>query len=101
MKGPYVNEDGDLWIERGSCSWNEAQREAKGYLVGEFSADAIEYVGAESGVRVSDENEYVHWDEEDCREIAEDGLPEGEELPADWRPCCRTVEAWHFRAVIR
>lgn len=98
MKGPYVNEDGDLWIERGDVSWNRAQHEARGYLVGEMEADAIRYVGKENDTRVSDEIEYVHMDDDGCADADDVDLANP---PKGWKPCCRTANTYHFEAVYR
>jgi hypothetical protein len=100
MNGPYVNEDGDVWIERGSAPWPRIQREAR-YMLDELGCGpsdgfVIEYLGIETGVNVSDEHEYPHHDPPDgCRDSLD--LEDGEEPPPGWQPCCRVIEAHHFR----
>ncbi len=102
MKGPYVSEDGDVWIERGSAPWPRIQREGYAMLdeMGWGVADGYrrEYVGIETDVRVSDNNEAgaIHGDDDACADASDvdlDNPPEG------WEPCCRTVTAHHFRGV--
>ena len=87
MRGPYVNEEGDIWIERGSAPWPRIQREARSMAteVLDFYPNGIlRYEGIETDVRVSDTREAPHmFDEDRCEE---DG-------------CCRTIVAHHFRAV--
>jgi len=86
MGGPYVNEDGDIWIEKGSRPWPRVLYEARGIVdeqLGPYPQGILRYEGIDDGVRVSDERESPHWDDEDC----------GEDR------CCRTVVAYHFRAV--
>jgi hypothetical protein len=97
MNGPYMNDDGDLWYPRGDWRWNEAQAAAASeahWTVGDWAK--AEYEGITT-VRVSDEREDPHLG--DCREEIEDQMEEGEHLPEDFEPCCRTVEAYHFRVV--
>ena len=89
MNGPYVSEDGDVWFERGDTSWNEARKQAKWYIDG---WDRIVYVGIETGVRVSDELEYVHGDDDACADA------QGADFDSpEFAPCCRDIEAYHFR----
>lgn len=88
MSGPYVNDDGDIWIERGSAPWPAIQHEARemaDVLSGWPSDTRLVYDGIDLAIRVSDENEAP------C------------ELWSDDPPCacCRTIDAHHFRAVER
>lgn len=86
MSGPYVNEEGDIWIEKGIMPWPRVLSEARWMVdeqLGPYPQGILRYEGVQDGVRVSDVREYVHYDDEDC----------GDEK------CCRTVTAYHFRAV--
>jgi hypothetical protein len=95
----YVNEDGDAWIERGIAPWPRIQREGFAAL-DEMGSDATNYRRTYEGIdrecRVSDVNEYVHGDDDGCADAQ--GIDYND--PA-FRPCCRTIEAHHFRAVER
>jgi hypothetical protein len=84
VNGPYVSNEGDVWIERGDAPWPRIQRAAR-MILDEMGYDEpgypMRYEGIEQGVRVSDNNEAdgVHAEETGC-------------------DCCRTVVAHHFRA---
>ncbi|HEX5016486.1 MAG TPA: hypothetical protein VFX15_02740 [Actinomycetes bacterium] len=100
MNGPYVNGDGDVWIERGTAPWPRIQREAFNvlYEMGWGRADgySMEYQGAEKDVRVSDEHEYPHGDDDGCADY------QGKDYnDPGFEPCCRSIEAHHFRGVER
>jgi hypothetical protein len=84
MTGPYVNEDGEIWIERGSVSWPAARHAAADMArwLGDDRSVAI-YEGIERHVRVSDEREEPHMEAADCA------------------GCCRTIDAYSFRTVER
>jgi hypothetical protein len=90
MSGPYVNDDGDIWIERGSARWPAIQREAREAAdeMGDYANDdmRIVYAGLVSGVRVTDEHE------EPCSIMDPDD---------PLCTCCRTITAHHFRTVER
>jgi hypothetical protein len=78
----YVNEDGDVWVERGSAPWPAIQREAAAMVRQMGDWDSVSrYEGIDRYVRVSDEREMPCMDEEDCK------------------GCCRTIVAHHFRVV--
>jgi hypothetical protein len=98
---PYVNEDGEVWIERGSAAWPKIQHEAYSMLDemgwGPWDGYRREYVGIEEGVRVSDQHEYSHGDDDGC---ADSQNVEDSEAPG-FVPCCRTITAHHFRGVER
>lgn len=98
MRGPYVNEEGEVWIERGSARWPAIQREARNIL-DEMGYDldyVMRYEGIVKDARVSDENEFPHLDDVGCIEA------QGEDYDAStFVPCCRTIEAHNFRAVER
>lgn len=98
-RGPYMNDDGDLWFPRGEWTWNAAQHEAAEWArwtVGGWAR--ARYEGITRDCRVSDEREETHPVECDPVEnngrddvmIEEFGLCDG---------CCRTVEAYHFLVV--
>lgn len=92
----YMNDDGDIWIERGSGTWPQIQREARATLdMIDEPEHSMVYLGLEKDVRVSDVHEYVHYDDDGCAD-AQDVSLEARELPV-FEPCCRTVEAHHFR----
>jgi hypothetical protein len=83
--GPYVNDSGDIWIERGAMPWPKVLLEARWMadeILDYYPSGVLRYDGIEEGVRVSDEYEQPHMDEESCKE-----------------GCCRTITAYHFRAV--
>lgn len=84
MSGPYLNEDGDVWVERGSVPWPKALREAWSVVdTGWTWADVgLAYEGIQRGVLVSDENEMPCEDAPACK-------------------CCRLIDAYHFRQVER
>lgn len=88
MTGPYINEDGDIWIERGSAPWPAIQHEAR-QMADEMDgawtrgSTALRYLGISPAIRVSDHEEYPCTDADgnfrlDC-------------------PQCRTIAAHHFR----
>lgn len=94
MNGPYINEDGDMWYERGSATWPRIRSAASGdaWMV---TDGKMEYVGIEKDVRVSDNHEAggVHGDDDGCADS------QGKEFEdPSFEPCCRTIEAYHFRA---
>lgn len=96
MRGPYINEDGDLWIERGTAPWPKV-RQAACWMADEISdSGKVRYVGIEKDVRVSDNNEAgsVHGDDDGCADSQ--GVDYDD---PGFEPCCRTVEAYHFQAV--
>ena len=98
--GPYTNQDGEIWIERGDGSWNQAQREAK-YTLEEMGYDRVEgyvirYAGISQKIRVTDEHEWAHGDDDGCADY------QGKELDdPTFEPCCREIEAWHWYAEAR
>lgn len=84
VTGPYVNEEGDIWIERGSVPWPQARREAwsvtdTGWTWAEVG---LVYEGIDHGILVSDENEAPCENAPDCM-------------------CCRRIDAYHFRTIER
>lgn len=89
MSGPqtyvpvYVNDDGDMWIERGVVPWPRVLHEAADMArtIGEPDSVAL-YEGIVEDVRVSDERECPHMDDDGCG---------GEE-------CCRTISAYAFHS---
>jgi hypothetical protein len=94
MSGPYVNDDGDIWIERKSAPWPVIQHEAR-LMADEMdwgsyflSDTTLVYEGIVEDVRVSDEHEAA------CERYPDD---------PEWAPCtcCRTIVAHHFRVVER
>lgn len=93
----YINEDGDLWIERGVAPWPAIQHEAAAMAAEISDSGKVRYEGIQVDVRVSDNNEasMVHGDDDGCADSQFGGDP----APDGWEPCCRTVEAHHFRAV--
>lgn len=84
MSGPYLNEDGDIWVERGVVPWSQARREALSVVdTGWTWAEVgLAYEGIQKSVLVSDENEAPCENAPDCR-------------------CCRYITAYHFRQVER
>ena len=91
MSGPYVNEDGDVWVERGSVPWPKARREAwsvvdTGWT---WATVGLAYDGIEHNVLVTDEYEMP------C-EAASEAKQRGE---APTCGCCRLIDAYHFRQV--
>lgn len=85
MRGPYVNDEGDIWIERGSAPWPKVQREARAMadeLIDVRPYAILRYEGIEQDVRVSDEHEAPAMAGEEGHEA-----------------CCRVIDAYHFRAV--
>lgn len=95
MNGPYVNDDGDIWIERGSTTWPRAQREAAVTArdIGDYYS-VSRYEGIDLDVRVSDEHEYAHGDDDACADSQDMDYDD-----PNFTPCCRTVAAYHFRSV--
>lgn len=63
----------------------------------ELGGDVMEYEGLKKDVRISDEREDPHGDDDGCA----DSMFEGDPPPEGWVPCCRTVDAYEFRAVER
>lgn len=99
MKGPYVNDEGDIWIERGSAPWPRVLREARSMadeILDTYPNGILRYEGIDHGVRVSDNHETdgVHGDDDGCADSQDMDYND----PA-FVPCCRTVVAYHFRAV--
>ena len=43
-RGPYINDDGDIWLPVDAWGWNDARREAAGYAV-EAGGDVARYLG--------------------------------------------------------
>lgn len=93
MNGPYVSDNGDVWIERFDVPWPRAQAEARSYLseMG-WEDEPMDFVGVEQEVRVSDEHEYVHGDDDGCADSQDTTI----EAPG-FVACCRTIAAYHFR----
>jgi hypothetical protein len=99
MTGPYVNDEGDIWIERGSAAWPRIVREARWMadeLLDVYPNGILLYEGIDPDVRVSDNHEAggVHGDDHGCADWQEKDRND----PA-FEPCCRTIIAHHFRAV--
>ena len=86
MSGPYVNDDGDVWVERGSVPWPQARREAAEALVGFVGPAALVYDGIELRVLVSDR------EEQPC-ESAWEAEREGRSPTCG---CCRVIDAYSF-----
>lgn len=85
----YVNDDGDVWVERGSVPWPQARRAAleacdTGWTWAEVG---LVYEGKQDGVLVSDEHEMP------CETARETNPPECS--------CCRRIDAYHWRQVER
>ncbi len=96
MSGPYVSDNGDIWIERGSAPWPAILAEARSMadeILDYYPSGVLRYDGIQSNVRVSDEHEYPHG--EDLEE-PEEALDREMEV---CNGCCRTITAHHFRAV--
>jgi hypothetical protein len=87
MSGPYVNDDGDVWVERGAVRWPKAVwAEARiGLDYWDFDGRLI-YDGIERHVLVSDEQESA------CLS-AQEAVDEGR---APTCGCCRVIDAYHF-----
>jgi hypothetical protein len=92
---PYVNDDGDVWIERGVAPWPVIRHWGRIMAI-ELGGDLSEYVGIEFDVRVSDEHEYSHGDDDGCADSRDTTI----KAPG-FVACCRTITAHHFRAVER
>lgn len=84
MNGPYINDDGDVWVERGVVAWKDARREAWSVAGTDWTwADVgMAYLGIDRGILVSDENEMPCENAPDCG-------------------CCRRIDAYHFRTIER
>lgn len=89
MSGPYVNDSGDVWVERGMVKWKDAYREASSTIGDPWFK--VEYVGIVRDVLVADHEEAP------C-EAASEAHVRGE---APTCKCCRTIEAYHFRQADR
>ena len=91
MSGPYVNDDGDVWVERGSVPWPRARREAWSVVDSgwTWAAVGLAYEGIDRAILVSDEEEAP------C-ESAYEAHGRGEAPPCG---CCRVIDAYHFRQV--
>lgn len=89
MSGPYVNDDGDIWVERGSVPWPRARHEAwnvadTGWT---WAAVGLVYEGIQHDVLVSDGHEMPC---EAAYEAKQRGV-------APTCGCCRLIQAYHFR----
>lgn len=84
MGGPYVNDNGDVWVERGSVPWPKARSEAWSVVDTGWSwADiGLAYMGIARDVLVSDQHEAPCEAAPDCG-------------------CCRRIDAYHFQQVER
>jgi hypothetical protein len=90
----YVNDEGDVWIPKGSGPWPKILREARGMLDMIADPGPMEYLGV-TEVRVSDEHDAdgLHHDDDGCADSQDTRL----EAPG-FVPCCRTEQGHHFRA---
>ena len=92
----YVEPSGPgFWIERGKVSWPKVLHEAAN-MARELGGDVMSYEGIVKDARVSDEQDWVHADDDGCA----DSQGVAFEDPA-FVPCCRTVEAYAFTSVER
>jgi hypothetical protein len=89
MSGPYVNDDGDIWVERGAVPWPKARVEARSVIDWMYwaTSDRLVYEGIDRHILVSDGNEAP------C-ESAYEADRRGEAPRCD---CCRVIDAYHFR----
>lgn len=92
MRGPYVNDDGDFWLERDGTPWPKILKEAASWAreLGD-PMSVMRYDGIQHDVRVSDELEYVHMDDDGCADS------QGKESDdPDFEPCCRSTTCYAF-----
>jgi hypothetical protein len=87
MSGPYVNDDGDVWVERGPVRWpTEVWMQAREGLDYWDTDDRLVYDGIQHDVLVSDKEEAA--------------CSSAHEAVAEGRPptcgCCRVIDAYHF-----
>ena len=92
MNGPYVNEDGDFWLERDGTPWPRILAEAASWAhqMGDWDS-VMRYDGIQKDVRVSDELEYVHGDDDGCADAQGTTIDD-----PGFTPCCRTTTCYAF-----
>ena len=86
-EGPYMNDDGDIWVPARTVPYLEARKIAR-TGVQEYG-DRLVYVGKSEATLFGFTRDCL------CDESCEDARDENDE-PTGWEPC--RVPAWHFRS---
>jgi hypothetical protein len=98
LSGPYVNPNGpEFFFIRGEAPWPTVLKEAASWArqMGDWDS-VLGYDGISDDIRISDEHEWVHWDDESCAEHQDTTVDD-----PNFVPCCRTVSGYQFRVTER
>ena len=87
-EGPYINDDGDVWVPR-TVPYLEARKVARGGYY-EFGRDRLVYIGKEDSYLLGFTRDCG------CEETCYGGPVNEEWDQPDPDPACK-VPAWHFR----